>query len=309
MEKEGLLINEALRLGAQYTSRGKTASYIGELSKKDPSHLGLALCTLDGQIAAAGYSEEKFTMQSISKVVTLIAALEQNGQEKIFSRVGMEPTGDAFNSMVRLDLLEGSRPFNPMINAGAIAVADCIQGGTVDERIELCLDFARRLTNNPGLCIDRAVLASEKATGYKKPRHSQSAGIKRRGGRKTGGDTGAIFLHVLRQRRLPGPCVSRGCSGRRRQKPAYRGAAGKAPDCAAGAGSLMTTCGMYDYSGQFASTVGIPSKSGVGGGIISAAAGKCGIAVYGPALDEHGNSVGGLKMLEYLSEKMDLNMF
>ena len=308
MEKEGLLINEALRLGAQYTSRGKTASYIGELSKKDPSHLGLALCTLDGQIAAAGYSEEKFTMQSISKVVTLIAALEQNGQEKIFSRVGMEPTGDAFNYMVRLDLLAGSRPFNPMINAGAIAVADCIQGGTVDERIELCLDFARRLTNNPGLCIDRAVLASEKATGYK---NRAIVNLLESNGVVDGKPEEILELYFsmcsvsVDCRDLAFLAAVLAGGGRN----PLTGEQLVKPQIVRLVRSLMTTCGMYDYSGQFASTVGIPSKSGVGGGIISAAAGKCGIAVYGPALDEHGNSVGGLKMLEYLSEKMDLNMF
>jgi glutaminase len=307
MEYRGLL-NEALMHAQKFTDRGKTASYIGELSKKDPSHLGIAMCGLDGAVAEAGYSREKFTMQSISKVVTLIAALEQGGMERVFSKVGMEPTGDAFNSMVRLDLLSGSRPFNPMINAGAIAVADCIRGDTTEERIALCLDFARKLTNDPTLEIDRAVLESEKATGYK---NRAIVNLLESNGVVDGSPDEILELYFSM-------CsVSADCRDLAYLAAVLAGGGrdpltGKQlvrPDIARLVRSLMATCGMYDYSGEFASTVGIPSKSGVGGGIISAARGKFGIAVFGPALDGHGNSVGGVKMLEFLSEQMDLNMF
>jgi glutaminase len=307
MEYGGLL-NEALLRAQPYTARGKTATYIGELSKKDPSHLGIALCGPEGRMCSAGYSSEKFTMQSISKVVTLIAALEQNGAESVFSRVGMEPTGDAFNSMVRLDLLSGSRPFNPMINAGAIAVADCIRGNNVAERVALCLDFARKLTRNPSLSIDQAVLASEKATGYK---NRAIVNLLESNGVVSGSPEEILELYFS-MCSISADCRDLACLA------AVLAGGGTDPftgerlvrfDIVRLVRSLMVTCGMYDYSGEFASTVGIPSKSGVGGGIISAAIGKCGIAVYGPALDSHGNSVGGLKMLEYLSDEMDLNMF
>lgn len=307
MDYESLL-KEALSGAEKYTALGKTATYIAELSKKDPSHLGAAMCGLDGQIVSAGYAGEHFTMQSISKVVTLITALTQVGPERVFSRVGMEPTGDAFNSMVRLDLLSGSRPYNPMINAGAIAVADCIQGADAAERTALCLDFARRLTNNPVLEIDQTVLNSEKATGYK---NRAIVNLLESNSVVEGRPDEILELYFSM-------CsVSVTC-----RDLAYLAAvlAGGGLDPLTGrrlvdfgivrlVRSLMATCGMYDYSGQFASTVGVPSKSGVGGGIISAAPGKCGLAVFGPALDEHGNSVGGLKMLEFLSEKMDLNIF
>lgn len=302
------IINEALTYGRRYTAEGTAASYIGELSKKDPSHLGVALCSLDGRVTEAGDSGEMFTMQSISKVVTLTAAMEQAGAERVFSKVGMEPTGDSFNSMVRLDLLSGSRPFNPMINAGAIAVADCISGDTAEERINYCLAMARRLTNNPSLKIDQAVLASEKSTGYKNRaivNLLESNGV-------VDGDPAEILELYFSMCSVSANC----------RDLAYLAAvlAGGGKDPLTGeqlvkpgivrlVRSLMVTCGMYDYSGKFASTVGIPSKSGVGGGIISAAIGRCGIAVFGPALDSHGNSVGGLKMLEYLSDRMDLNMF
>lgn len=128
------LLSEALSLGKRYTRFGKTAQYIPELAFKDPSRLGIALCELDGTILGAGDWTDNFAVQSISKVMALILAIEQNGMEYVFEKVGMEPTGDAFNSMVRLDQLTNNKPFNPMINAGAIAVASCIRGRDLEAR-------------------------------------------------------------------------------------------------------------------------------------------------------------------------------
>jgi len=301
-------LDEALELGCRVTANGRAAGYIDELAKKDISHLGAAMCSLDGNIVEAGYSREQFTMQSISKVVTLIAALEQRGHDFVFSRVGKEPTGDSFNSMVRLDLLSGSRPFNPMINAGAIAVADCIDGSNTGDRIRVCLDYARRLTGNPFLAIDEDVLRSEKSTGYK---NRAIVNLLKSSGIIEGEAPDVLELYFSM-------CsVSVNCRDLAYLAAVLAGG-GKdplsreqliAPGIVKLVRSLMVTCGMYDYSGEFATTVGIPSKSGVSGGIISAAIGRFGISVYGPALDEHGNSVGGLEMLEYLSQTMELNMF
>ena len=128
------LIQCALSHGRRFVRYGKPASYIPELASKNPSRLGIAVCDMEGNMLTAGDCEDKFTMQSISKVMALILALEQNGFENVFSKVGLEPTGDSFNSTVRLDHLTNNKPFNPMINAGAIAVTSTIRGSTLEER-------------------------------------------------------------------------------------------------------------------------------------------------------------------------------
>lgn len=307
MERAQLLA-QALSLGRRYTRWGKTAQYIPELAAKDPNRLGIALCELDGTLTGAGDWTETFSIQSISKVMALILAIEQNGMEYVFEKVGMEPTGDAFNSMVRLDQLTNNKPFNPMINAGAIAVASCIRGRDLDARKTVCLDFARRLTGNSELGYDQRVFYSERETGY---RNRAIINLMKANGIIDGDVEPHLELYFF----LCSICAS--CKDL-----AYFAAmlANNGQDPKSGrqvvplpvlklVRSLMVTCGMYDYSGEFAATVGMPAKSGVGGGIIAAPILKCGLAVYGPALDAKGNSVGGLKMLEFVSETLSLNMF
>jgi glutaminase len=302
------LIGEALACGRRYTRYGKTASYISELAKRDPSHLGLAICGLDGKTAAAGDCDEYFTMQSIAKLIGLILAIEQNGFDVVFSKVGMEPTGDAFNSMVRLDLLTGSKPFNPMINAGAIAVASCLRGATFEERVAACLAFARRLMRDPQIDVDYKAFAAERATGYKNRaiiNLMKSNGI-------IDGEVEphldvyfalcSISANCRDLARFAAVLANNGCDPEDGERLVPLPVVQRVR-------SLMVTCGMYDYSGEFAATVGIPSKSGVGGGILSASIGRMGIAAFGPALDTHGTSVGGLKMIEFLSDRLGLNMF
>lgn len=301
-------MHEALSYGRQFLRYGRPADYIEELAKKDTSRLGLAICGLDGQLIALGHCDEHFTMQSIAKVIGIILAIEQNGYEYVFTKVGMEPTGDAFNSMVRLENLATKKPFNPMINAGAIAVASCIRGGTLEQRQVRFLDFARKLTGNSALDYDYEIYRSERETGYK---NRAIANLMKSNGIIDGQIEPHLDLYFSM-------CsVSASC-----RDLAHLAAvlANNGRDPKTGeeliplrvvrlVRSLMVTCGMYDYSGEYASTVGMPSKSGVGGGIIACPIGKCGIAVYGPALDDKGNSVGGVRILEYLSEKLDLSMF
>ncbi len=302
------MLQKALVHGRRFVRYGKPASYIPELASKNPSKLGLAVCDMKGNMTSVGDCEDRFTMQSISKVITLILALEQNGFDSVFTKVGLEPTGDAFNSTVRLDHLTNNKPFNPMINAGAIAVTSTIRGATLEERKRVSIDFARRLTGNPQLDVDYEVFLSETETGFKN----------------------RAIIYLMRSNNIiEGDCeehlelyfllCSLACSCRdlavfaatlaNNGVSPITGEQLIQPRTVKLVRSLMVTCGMYDYSGEFAATVGLPSKSGVGGGIISCAIGRCGIATYGPSLDDKGNSIGGLKMLEYLSENMDLNMF
>lgn len=302
------LMRSALSYGRRFVRYGKPASYIPELASKNPSKLGIAVCDMEGQVLTAGDSEDRFTMQSISKLIALILALEQNSYDDVFDKVGLEPTGDSFNSTVRLDHLTNNKPFNPMINAGAIAVTSTIRGASLEERKEACLSFARRLTGNPELDVDYEVFLSEARTGYK---NRAIIYLMRSNGIIEGNCEEHLELYFL--------LCSLACSCRDMAVFAAT-LANNGVNPMTGerliplrtvklVRSLMVTCGMYDYSGEFAATVGMPSKSGVGGGIISCPIGKYGICVYGPALDEKGNSTGGLKMLEYLSENMDLSMF
>lgn len=302
------MLQKALTHGRRFVRYGKPASYIPELASKNPSKLGLAVCDMQGNIETVGDCEDSFTMQSISKVIALILALEQNGFDNVFSKVGLEPTGDSFNSTVRLDHLTNNKPFNPMINAGAIAVVSTIRGARLEDRKEACLDYARRLTGDPKLDVDYEVFRSETETGYK---NRAIIYLMRSNGIIEGNCEEHLELYFL--------LCSLACSCRDLSVFAatlanngvspVTGEQLIQPRTVKLVRSLMATCGMYDYSGEYAATVGLPSKSGVGGGIISCAIGQYGIATYGPALDDKGNSIGGLKIMEYLSEEMDLSIF
>ena len=302
------MIQNALTYGRRFVRYGKPASYIPELAVKDPSKLGIAVCNMSGKMLVAGNSDEKFTMQSISKVIALIIALEQNSYDDVFAKVGLEPTGDSFSSTVRLDHLTNNKPFNPMINAGAIAVTSTIRGATLEERREVSLAFARKLTCNPKLDVDYDVFLSEARTGYK---NRAIIYLMRSNGIIEGNCEEHLELYFLLCS-LACTCQDLAIFAATLANNGVNPISGEAViplRTVKLIRSLMVTCGMYDYSGEFAATVGMPSKSGVGGGIISCPIGKYGICVYGPSLDEKGNSTGGLKMLEYLSDNMDLNMF
>ena len=302
------MIQNALTYGRRFVRYGKPASYIPELAVKDPSKLGIAVCNMSGKMLVAGNSDEKFTMQSISKVIALIIALEQNSYDDVFAKVGLEPTGDSFSSTVRLDHLTNNKPFNPMINAGAIAVTSTIRGATLEERREVSLAFARKLTCNPKLDVDYDVFLSEARTGYK---NRAIIYLMRSNGIIEGNCEEHLELYFLLCS-LACTCQGLAIFAATLANNGVNPISGEAViplRTVKLIRSLMVTCRMYDYSGEFAATVGMPSKSGVGGGIISCPIGKYGICVYGPSLDEKGNSTGGLKMLEYLSDNMDLNMF
>lgn len=301
-------VDQAYVHARQWLGQGKPASYIPELSKADPNHLAVAITGLDGSTFSAGNSDVRFTIQSISKTVILITAIRLYGYENVFARVGMEPTGDPFNSIVRLETMQSRRPLNPMINAGAIAVTSCIPGATPEERFGHILESARLLFGNPDMDYDRAVYLSESRTG----------------------DTNRAMAYMMRANGVIEGNVEEHLD-------VYFKACSILADCReisrfaavlAGGGirpgdgaqlvdtatvkvvrSLMCTCGMYDESGRYATRVGVPSKSGVGGGILGAVPGRMGIGVFCPALDEKGNSLCGIRAMEYLSHALDLSIF
>lgn len=287
---------------------GNLPTYIPELNKAKKDALGIYISMLDGTEVGAGDYEYKFTIQSISKVITLLIALEDRGHEYVFGKVGMEPTGDAFNSMMKLEIVRPSKPFNPMINAGAIAVTSMIKGNTQAERIKRIMDFFKLVTQNPDLRINESVYMSEKQTG---DRNRAMAYFMK--------DVGIIETDVeesldlyFKQCSIEVTCKDIARIGLFLSNDGKLQSTGEqliSPMYSRMAKAFMVTCGMYNASGEFAINVGIPAKSGVGGGIMAVAPGKMGIGVLGPSLDEKGNSIAGREVLKDFSDEFNLSIF
>lgn len=290
------------------TQYGKVATYIPELAKANPNDLGVYLITLDKQEFFAGDYEKKFTMQSISKVLTLILSLMDNGEIKVFEKVGMEPTGDSFNSIVDLELKNIHKPFNPMINAGAIATTSLLKGSTNDEKIERILNLARKLSHNQDIKISEDVYLSEKITGDR----NRSIAYFMKSFNVIEGSVEDILDVYFKQCSIEVTCrdiANIGCVLANDGISPKTGEEIVPRHICRITKTLMATCGLYDASGEFAVHIGIPAKSGVGGGIMAAVPKRMGIGVYGPALDEKGNSIAGIQILRELSEKLDLDIY
>lgn len=291
----------------QRTDRGSLARYIPELARIDPQTFGLVVIDADGTIAAAGDSETPFSIQSISKVFTLTLALGMAG-DRLWKRVGREPSGSPFNSIVQLEREQGV-PRNPFINAGAIAVTDVILSGHQPrEAIGEILRFMQALANDATIAIDEAVAASEKRTGFRNvalANYMMSFGVIENPVDYT---LGVYFHHCaisMSCRQLATAARFLAHSGR---NPAT-GLSVIPPERARRINAVMLTCGHYDGSGEFAYRVGLPGKSGVGGGILAIAPGRASIAVWAPGLDAAGNSHLGQIALEQLTRRMGWSIF
>ncbi|MBO0996772.1 glutaminase A [Bacillus sp. SD075] len=298
------LVDEAKK----YTNMGTVADYIPALEKANPGDLSVAIYYPDGKGYCAGDVSGKMTLQSISKVLTLALVLMEKGEEYVFSQIGKEPTGDPFNSISKLETNKPSKPLNPMINAGALTVTHMIAGDSVNERFQRVLHFIRELTQNPTIGFNEEVARSEYNTA----------------------DLNRALSYFLKQHNVINEDVEElielyskqcaiemdsqdlariGCVLAMNGKDLQTGKQIIPGDIARICKTFMVTCGMYNASGEFAINVGIPAKSGVSGGIMGAVPGKCGIGIYGAALDEKGNSVAGIKILEMMAKKYSLSMF
>jgi len=298
------LLAETLQEHKKQAERGQVASYIPELKKADPRMAGIALMTTRG-LFEAGDTDVYFTLQSISKVISLLIALEHRGAEAVFAKVGSEPTGDSFNSIVKLETSE-QKPLNPMINAGAIAVCSLIPGQSVEERFALLADLLESILGRP-IQIDESVYMSEKETGHRN--RALAYFLKDINGLE--GDVEEVLDLYFRQCSILVNCVDLARIGMFLATKGINEAG--SPIVSANAvrlvSTFMVTCGMYNGSGEFAIQVGIPAKSGVAGGILGVVPGQYGVATYGPALDRKGNSVVGISMLRRLSEVLDFSIF
>ena len=284
---------------------GAPASYIPELSRVDPDRFAIAAATVDGATEGVGDLDHAFTIQSISKLLLYGLALETWGEDVVAERVGVAPTGESFNAIV----LDGdrNRAPNPMVNAGAIAITDLVPGDDVDARVDVVREmYARYLGRRPE--VDRDVWASERRTGN----HNRAIAYLML-------DRGIVEDRVEETLDLYFAQCSVLVTA---QDLAVIGATianhGLHPDTGERVvaervtRAMLTvalTCGMYDYAGEWAFTVGIPAKSGVGGGILGILPDVGGIATFSPRLDSHGNSVRGVRVFEELSSTFDMHLF
>lgn len=290
------------------TNEGKVATYIPELSKANPSSLGICVMDTEGNVFTAGDYNKKFTIQSISKTISLMLALIDNGEEVVFEKVGMEPTGDAFNSIIKLETIIPSKPLNPMINAGAIVISSLIKGDNPHHKFERLLDFFRKITGNDKLNVNLDVYRSERDTGDK----NRAMAFLMRNEGIIDGEIEPIIENYFKQCAIEVDCVDIANIGLFLANDGIVPSTGERivdPYIAKVVKTFMVTCGMYNGSGEYAIKVGIPSKSGVGGGIMASVPNKMGIGVYGPALDEKGNSIAGYGMLRGLSKELNLSIF
>jgi len=284
---------------------GRIADYIPELAKADPESFGISLVTVDGRTFNAGDSDRRFTIQSISKPFVYGLALEDWGRDYVLRRVGVEPTGEAFNSIV-LDE-ESNRPYNPMVNAGAIATAGLIRGADPAERINRMLAMVRRFTGREAL-VDAAVFTSERTTGH---RNRAIGHLMLNFGMVDSNVEEILDLYFQQcsvlvtshDLAMMAATLANGgihpVTGEQAIDPQY------VRDLL----SVMYTCGMYNFAGEWCHTIGVPAKSGVSGGVMAVVPGRMGIGIYSPALDNRGNSVRGIAVCTELSEQLNLHVF
>jgi glutaminase len=298
-------LDEIIERNRRYTKDGAVATYIPGLRKANRDDLGICIVDKNKRIFTSGVCDKKFTIQSISKVVLLSMALMEHGFDYVHTKVGFEPSDNPFNSIVTIGNNDVKKPSNPMINSGAIAITSLIKGDTYEEKEANMMAYFKKFTANNDLKINYNVYMSERSTG---DRNRAMAYLLKSHGFLDGNvdeildlyfkqcsievdvkDLAMIGLNLADQEFIN----DRGCV--------------ISKDVARIVRTVMFLCGMYDGSGEFALKTGLPSKSGVGGGIMTCVSDAVGIGVFGPSLDERGNSVAGMKVLEDLSREFDLS--
>ncbi len=285
--------------------KGKVADYIPALAEVDPTKLGIAVTTIDGQTIGAGDYLEPFSIQSISKVFSLTVALTLYEEAEIWSRVGKEPSGQSFNSLVQIELERGV-PRNPFINAGALIIADLLQSrlGAPKHRM---LEVVRKLSANAHVIYDKRVAASE----YEHSARNAAIAYLMKSFGNFNNDVDRVLRNYFHYCALKMSCAD---LSKAMLYLANRGLSLSAeqvvsPIQTRKLNALLATSGLYDGAGEFAYRVGMPGKSGVGGGIIAVIPGDMSICVWSPELDKNGNSLAGTAALEKLSQALGRSIF
>ncbi len=288
------------------TVQGQVADYIPALAKVPSDKLGIAVFTNQGEVITAGDAQEGFSIQSISKVLSLTLAMGLYQPDELWSRVGKEPSGQAFNSLIQLEMEHGI-PRNPFINAGAIVVCDMLQSRLSAPRQRL-LEFVRQLSGEPLIAYDKVVAASEMMHS---DRNAAIAYLMRSFG-NFHNEVIPVLHNYFHACALKMSCVELAKTFSYLANKGVSVVTGETvitPTQSKQTNALLATCGLYDGAGEFAYRVGMPGKSGVGGGIIAVVPGEMTIAVWSPALDQSGNSLAGTRALELLAQRIGRSIF
>ena len=302
------LLEQLIEENRHYTKEGRLANYIPELAKANQDDLGIYVVSSDGKTSFAGDFQKRFTIQSIVKPLFLLLALMDYGEEMVRAHVGVEATGKPFDAINYTDQALLSEHLNPMVNMGAILLCTLIKGETYETRFQRLLELTRKVAGNPDIDISQAVYESEKRTGS---RNRALAFLL-----KSHGLIQDDVEEVL-------DCYFKACSilvnckdlaniafvfANRGRRPVSEERVFSSRYAHYGNAILMT-CGMYNGAGDFAIKVGLPAKSGVGGGIMAVSPTRMGIGIYSPGLDDKGNSLAGIHVLEDLSRKLYFSVF
>lgn len=317
-DQNAKLIDEWITHFRPFTSQGKNASYIPALEKANSLHLGISIIEPNGTVIRSGDWEVTFTLQSISKVISFIVACMHHGTPYVLERVDLEPTGDPFDSIIRLEIHKHGKPFNPMINAGAITVSSILPGKTPKAKLQSVLTLMEKMVGKP-FTYNEEVFRSESETANRN--RALAYYLK---------ETGYLEMDVeealevyLKQCSIEVNTEDIALMGLVLANDGYHPIRKEQilpKEIARLAKSLMLTCGVYNNSGRFAAFIGIPAKTGVSGGIMAAVPPRvrqeespllqgCGIGIYGPAIDEYGSSVAGVLLLEKIANTWDLSIF
>lgn len=302
------LLEAIVEKNRHWTKYGNVAMYIPELSKGDPDVLGVYVYDMNGNEYFAGDYDVKFTMQSISKIVSFMCALMDNNLEKLFRKISVSPTAEGFNSIVNLETKNAHKPLNPMINCGAIATISMVKGTTPEDKFNRIYNFIKKITNNSDIKVNYNVYDSEKSTGDR----NRALAYYMKSTRIIEDNVEEILDVYFKLCSIEVTCKDIACIGTMLANDGvmpYSGEKVITKEIAKIVKAVMSTCGMYDASGEFAISVGLPAKSGVSGGIVAVAPKKMGIGVIGPSLDKQGNSIAGIRLLEELSSSMELSIF
>ncbi|HGE6520194.1 TPA: glutaminase B [Shigella flexneri] len=300
---DNAILENILRQVRPLIGQGKVADYIPALATVDGSRLGIAICTVDGQLFQAGDAQERFSIQSISKVLSLVVAMRHYSEEEIWQRVGKDPSGSPFNSLVQLEMEQGI-PRNPFINTGALVVCDMLQGRLSAPRQRM-LEVVRGLSGVSDISYDTVVARSEFA------RNAAIAWLMKSFG-NFHHDVTTVLQNYFHYCALKMSCVELARTF------VFLANQGKAihidepvvtPMQARQINALMATSGMYQNAGEFAWRVGLPAKSGVGGGIVAIVPHEMAIAVWSPELDDAGNSLAGIAVLEQLTKQLGRSVY
>lgn len=299
------LLEEVVEKVRPLLGQGKVANYIPALASVDAGKLGIAVTTVDGETLGAGDYLEPFSIQSISKVFSLTLALTLYEEAEIWSRVGKEPSGHSFNSLVQVELERG-KPRNPFINAGALVIADLLQSrlGAPKHRM---LELVRQLSQNDKVSFDKQVADSE----YQHSARNAAIAYLMKSFGNFQGDVDTVLRTYFHYCALKMNCadLSKAMLYLANRGKSITGTELISQVQTRQLNALLATSGLYDGAGEFAYRVGMPGKSGVGGGIIAVIPGELSICVWSPELDNNGNSLAGTAMLEHLSQRLGRSIF